>query len=335
MADFGAIFRATDGTLLVSADTPTYELVEQLNPYSRSGNVSTYVSSSDGYPLVFVKCGAGYSSSVLAVEGGPSSWVITVLCNVSCPAYIFAKLSSVSTSGVGLVVFDADGNPVFDTSKLILNARTVSLLTENVTFQSVSGTNMVAYTGGPVKPSKSESESWVLVDYYAYTTTEYVCQQELQYVCTTNYDYQCTYDYVTGSYNCQYVPVQSCSYQYVQVCRWVTVNNTASIYAKVRRTDWSIDRATAKINTNNVISFQWLLHKSGYYNEVIEYMTYSYAYSLTGQNLPPGYFPPPAFFANTETYDGILTKNNRYPYTTTRANTGSLTCITGVSSDYD
>lgn len=330
MADFGAIFRATDGTLLVSADTPTYELVQQLNPSSRSGNVSIYVSSSVGYPLVFVRCGAGYSASVLAIEGGPSSWVITVLCNVSCPAYIFAKLSSVSTSGVGLVVFDADGNPVFDTSKLILNARTVSLLTENVTFQSVSGTNMVAYTGGPVKPSRSVSESWVLVDGYVYTTQEYVC--ELQYVCTTNYEWQCTTDYL-GFTSCQYNPVQSCSYQ--QVCRWVTIQNTASIYAKVRKTDWTIERATAKINTNNVISFQWLLHRSGFYNEVIEYATYSYSYALNAQNLPPGYFPPPAFFQNTETYSGILTKNNRYPYTTDRANTGSLTCITGVSSDYD
>lgn len=334
MADFGAIFRATDGTLLVSADTPTYELVQQLNPSSRSGNVSIYVSSSVGYPLVFVRCGAGYSASVLAIEGGPSSWVITVLCNVSCPAYIFAKLSSVSTSGVGLVVFDADGNPVFDTSKLILNARVVSLLDENVTFQSVSGTNMVAYTGGPVKPSRSVSESWVLVDYYAFTTTEYVCQQELQYVCNTTYQYQCSPDGFGGQ-SCSYVPVQSCSYQYVTVCRWVTINNTASIYAKVRRTDWSIERATARINANDVISFQWLLHRSGFYNEVIEYMTYSYSYALNALNLPPNYFPPPAFFANTETYSGILTKNNRYPYTTDRANTGSLTCITGVSSDYD
>ncbi len=148
MADFGAIFRATDGTLLVSADTPTYELVQQLNPSSRSGNVSIYVSSSVGYPLVFVRCGAGYSASVLAIEGGPSSWVITVLCNVSCPAYIFAKLSSVSTSGVGLVVFDfhLPSRTLMRCSSLATKASKTLMRSKSISWKVKSGLRYGALT---------------------------------------------------------------------------------------------------------------------------------------------------------------------------------------------
>lgn len=330
MPDFGAMFIADDGSLLVTSDSPVYEYRVTINPTSRSGNVSVYGVTTTGYPLIFVQCGTGKSAGVLSIEGSPGAWTVTVLTDISCPILAFTTLTSVSTSGVGLAVYGATGEPVFDTTKKVLNARKIGVLAENTSFQSVGGTNMVAYTAGPVWPSQSTSSSWVTVDYYPFTYFEYVCRQVLEYVCTTEYQYVCGPDGF-----CSYQPYQSCSYQYVTRCAYETQYGTAIIQALVVRTDWTIRRGTAFIGTNAVISFAWLVHKTGYYNEITQFRTINFNPFNPGSNgLPPGYQVPASVFPNSETYVGELTKNNKYPYTTSRANTGSLTCITGVSSDY-
>jgi hypothetical protein len=289
-----------------------------------------YVIPTVGYPLVFVRCGSGKSAGVLAIEGVATNWVVSVLTDVSCPIEAFTTITSAPMSGVGLAVFDANGQPVFDTSKVVLNAKKIDLLSEGLTVQSVSGTDMVSYTAGPVWPSQSTSSSWVTVDYYPFTYFEYVCRQVLEYVCTTQYQYVCN-----SSGFCSYEPYQSCSYQYVTRCANEAQYGTAIIQALVVRTDWTIRRGTAFIGTNAVISFAWLVHKTGYYNEITQFRTLNFnPFNPGSNNLPPGYQVPASAFPNNETYSGELTKNNKYPYTTSRANTGSLTCITGVSSDY-
>lgn len=359
MADFGALFRADDGSLLVTSDTPTYEFVQELDPASRSGNVSVYNVTTTAYPLVFVNCGRENSGSVLAIEGFAGAWTVTVLSNVSCKIEVFVPLTSASESGVGMVIYDANGKPVFDTNKKILNARAIGTLYESgAALASPVGTNMVAYTGGPVRPAKTESSEWVLMESWAYADTQYLCSYENQYVCTTSDvcnivwqqvctpQFTCGLDYM-GNFSCYYVdscslqpvtvcsPQQSCSYQLVQVCGFQTIMNYADIYAQVKTTSWTIDRAVAKISSDSSVSFDWLLHQSGYYKEITNYATYGYSFSLNGSSLPPSYIPSPVFITNTETYNGILTKDNKYPYTSDRANTGALTCITGVRSDYD
>jgi len=359
MADFGAMFRADDGSLLVTSDTPTYEFVAEVNPSSRSGNVNTYSVSTSNFPLVFVKCGSGNSGSVLAIEGQSGSWTVTVLASVSCPIEVFVPLSGASTTGVGMVVYDANGGPVFDTNKKILNARNIGTLSEGGALASSVGTDMVAYTGGPVRPEKSESLAWVDVDTIVDITQQYICTSSLQYVCeiqpvygcTTQYVctpvFSCSFDPFSGAFSCgfvdscSYVTVcgftdqQVCSFKNVEVCGFQNVTTLVFISAQVRTTAWAIYRATARINADSSASFNWLLHQSGFYKEVIQYQTVGYSQTLTGAFLPPGYTPPALFFLSAEAYDGLLTKDNRYPYTTDRANTGALTCITGVRSDYD
>jgi hypothetical protein len=359
MADFGAFFRADDGSLLVTSDTPCYELFGEFAPISRSGNVNTYSVQCFAFPLIVVNCGAGGKAGVLAVEGGAGNWVVSVLTNVSCTILAFIPITGNATSGYGLAAYDASGRLVFDSFRKILNARHINSLYEGASFPSVAGVNAVAYTSGPVKPSKTVSEQWVNVEAHAYNDMQYQCSyqmqyncyQELVYVCNMVYvctpSFSCSVDPFTGWFSCGYV--DSCGYQQrcgyetqtvcryenVQVCAWVSILNYARIDALVRTTNWSIERGVASITSSGSVSFEWMLHKSGYYKQVIDYATFSYSQPLGSGNLPIGYNPPIWFLNSNETFEGELTKNNSFPYTSDRANTGALACITTVRSDYD
>jgi hypothetical protein len=120
----------------------------------------------------------------------------------------------------------------------------------------------------------------------------------------------------------------------VQTCGFQTIFNYAQIDALVRTTTWSVDRGAARI-ASTTISFDWIRHQSGFYKEVVQYQTFGFSQNLTGAFLPPGYIPPFLFIQANSGYEGALTKDNRYPYTTDRANTGALACITAIRSDYD
>lgn len=357
MADFGALFRADDGSLLVTSDTPCYELYGEFAPTSRSGNVNTYSVGCAAFPLIVVNCGAGGKAGVLAVEGGAGNWTVSVLANLSCNILAFIPISGSVTAGYGLAAYDASGRLVFDSFRKILNARHINSLYEGASFQSTAGVNSVAYTSGPVKPTKTESTQWVLLDYFFTTTPVYTCHTVNNYVCGyeagTVWEWQtvCTPVFTCGTdmfgnFGCW--TEQSCSQQYVAVpgqvyvCNWVQsqecgyewVNSSAAIYGNVKTTTWTIDRGVASITGAGVVSFEWLRHKEGYYKEIIEFSGFSDSGTPTGST-PYGYFPPIAVFQSTEVYEGELTKNNTFPYTTDRANSGPLGCITAVRSDYD
>jgi hypothetical protein len=148
-------------------------------------------------------------------------------------------------------------------------------------------------------------------------------------------NFSCSY-VDTSSYQmvCGFQDVTSCSYQNVQTCGFQQIMNFAEVDALVRTTTWSVSRGVARI-ASTTISFDWLVHQSGYYKEIVQYNTFGFSSSLTGAFLPPGYIPPFLFLTNNTAYEGALTKDNRYPYTTDRANTGALACITAIRSDYD
>jgi len=109
MADFGGMFFADDGTLLVTSDTPVYEHRGSFNPTSRSGNVSVYVIPTVGYPLVFVRCGSGKSAGVLAIEGVATNWVVSVLTDVSCPIEAFTTITSAGMAKPIYIIKLGDG----------------------------------------------------------------------------------------------------------------------------------------------------------------------------------------------------------------------------------
>ncbi len=359
MADFGALFRGDDGSLLVTSDTPCYEMIGQFNPVSRSGNVNTYNVTSQAFPLIVVNCGVAGRAGVLAVEGGPGSWTVSVLSATSCPILAFVPISGNATSGYGMAAYDASGRLVFDSFRKILNARHISLLAEGISFQSTAGVDSVSYTSGPVRPASSASEQWVNVEAWAFADTQYICRYEMQYICQQQYVFVCRNEYVctptfscsvdpfTGGFSCGFVDscgfqqvcaneLQTvCRFENVQICGFQTITSFAEINALIRTTNWTIERGVATLSATGAIGFDWLLHKSGYYKDVVRYETFSYSSTLDGRGLPPGYIPPPVFIQQNSAFEGELSKDNTFPYTSNRANTGPLTCITAIKADYD
>jgi hypothetical protein len=113
------------------------------------------------------------------------------------------------------------------------------------------------------------------------------------------------------------------------------VQTWAWLSALVKTTTWAIERGVARLNSGGTqVSFDWLTHKSGYYKQILQYDSGSFSMATSG-GLPVGYVPLPAFISANEAWAGELTKNNTFPYTTSRANEGALSCITTLRSDYD
>ena len=357
MADFGALFRADDGSLLVTSDTPCYELFGTHAPYTRSGNVNMYVVPSNVFPLIVVNCGTSGKAGVLAVQSSAQGWTVSVLADSSCDILSFVPISGNVTTGYGLATYDAQGNLVFDSFRKILNARHINALTEGASFQSTAGVNSVAYTSGTVRPQKSVTTQTVSVASFAYTDVVYQCRYEVQYNCYQEQVYVCNYVAVVvpifvcgidafGNFSCGFedsIVYQNvcgfetqtvCRTETVQICEFITVLNIAEIYASVRTTSWTIDRSVASLAPTGQVIFEWLLHKSGYYKEVLSYETVGYSQALGGNNLPVGYIPPLSFFTTNEAFEGELSKDDTYPYTTNRVNTLPIECITAVRSDY-
>lgn len=358
MADFGAFFRAEDGSLLTTSDTPCYEFFGDVGPSTRTWNVNEYYVTSGAIPLVFVNCGVGGMAGVLAIEGAPGWWRVTVLCNVSCSISVFTPIAGQTSSGHGIAAYDSGGRLVFDSARKMLNARAVSEIKSGQSFQSPAGVNMVAYVSGPVRPTSSVSYSWELLETYMYPESIYSCSYGYEYLCRPQTSYRCNFVYVcTPSYQCSFDPItggsscgfaDSCSYQnvcdwvtenvcgmeFVQKCGWTFATIYSFIYGNIKTTNWSIDRGTARLSPDGTVTFGWLLHKSGFYRQIVEYRTDGHTQVLSG-GLPLGYIPPYATISSRENYDGELSKTNTFPYADGLANDISLTCITAVRSDYD
>lgn len=309
---YGAYFIADDGSLLVSSEQPCYEYVDTYTAASRSGNVNTYNVPIADYPLVLINCGTSGKAGLLAIEGSSGAWVISVLADAAYGIKVF-KVIGGTPSGYGLATFSSTGSVCFDSSKKILNAKAVTTIGSGITASTPTGTDMVAYTSGQVQANKSVSEDWVFVEEYLTGETVYIC--EPQYVC--DFD-------IFGGYWCTYQTV----------CRFEYITSYISIYAKVRTTNWTLDRGVAKMNSgSNQVTFDWLRHKEGYYKEILSYTADVFS-SGGGVPAPIGYTPTALFFVNTETFSGELTKNNTYPYSETFNNMVNLTCITATGSDY-
>ena len=355
MTNWGAFIKSDDGSLQVTPDTPCNEFVGEYWPASRSGNVNTYNVPLDEYPLIFVNIGAGNSAGILAVETGTAGWRISVLASVTCSILVFRRISGAPAS-YGMAVYGANGQLVFDSSRNVLNVRNAANLSEGVSFTTSAGVDSVSYTCGPVWPQKSESERWEFVDFYSLIDRRYTCTttfecnwvQEcaLRWVCRRRSEYVCRT--LSGRQTCGFESVERCGFEnvcemvqrcgLVERCQWVSINNTYWIYARVRRTNWSVYRGVAQIN-NNSVSFNWLLHKSGYYDDALYLSSVTFSNRLpdVGSNVafvPMGYTPPPAYLVNILHVQGELNRNNAYPYTTSRANQIGLTCLTAVRSDY-
>ena len=292
MSSYGAVIKSSNGSLLVTPDNPCYEFSAEYQPNSRIGNVNTYAVTLSDEPLVFVKCGQGNSAGILSIENlSGGQWRVMVLSNVSCPILVFKTISG-QASGFGLAVYGASGSLVFDSSRKVLNVRNAGTISDGTSVAAAAGVDCISYVCGPVYPSSSVSNRRDWVDTYIDVVYKSSC--DAFGVCT-------------------YFP-----YQYVYY-----------IYASIDRTDWVIRRGVGRINQSSQVVFDWLTHKSGYYDTILG--LYS---STDGMPVPGGYTKYPDMFSDREAISGELSKNSAYPYTTNRANNIGLTCLTAVSSDY-
>lgn len=337
MSDWGLLVKSDTGNLLVTPDSPTYEYVGEFNPASRSGNINTYDITGGTYPLIFVRCGLNNSAGVLSIAVTGGGYRVTVLSNVSCPIQVFRTVSG-AQSGYGVAAYSRSGALVFDSAKNVLNVRNAGNISEGASFASTPGVDMVSYTCGPVRPTSSTSERWEFVTSFdtqeSFCQVEPVCRDEIQFydrvdcrvsfwpeyseTCTTTRDFRW---------------VNVCRNEWV--CRWFTVSNV--VWARIKRTDWSIARGTARINSAS-ISFQWLTHLTGFYDEVLYYWTSSTNISgpvIGGDGRFVNFSPTGIWITQNVRFEGELSANNTFPYTTARANEISLSCLTAIRSNYD
>jgi len=323
---YGAYFIADDGTLLVSSEQPCYEWITDVAPSARSGNVNTYYSNVSGYPLVFINIGPGGYGGLLAVEGGSGAWTISVLANAGYNISLFQVVGG-TPNGYGLATYNSGGGLCFDSTRRILNSKKVTSIGYGLG-DSTPYSTMVSYTSGQVRTESSYTDSWVYVNSYVYTEQVYSCTTQIQTSCTTSTT--CSPDGQGGQY-C--FPITTCSTYPVTTCGFSPVTTFYDVYARVRTTNWYIDRGVAHLDGNGTgIGFDFLRHKDGFYKQVLYYAANT---TSIGSNTPPGYSPPPTFAPGAETFQGELTKNNVYPYTQTFNNLVNLTCITANRSDYD
>lgn len=348
MPDYGMFVKGDDGSLLVTPDTPCYELIGEYQPVSRVGNVNTYSVPSSNPPLVFICVEKGHSGGVLSVIYGTNSWIIEVLATRSCSILAFKTISG-TASGYGLAVYAGDGSLVFDSTRNVLNVRDAGNLAQDVSFPCSAVADSVCYTSGPVYAEQSNADRWQVVDYYSYLAHTYQCDWKnvCEPVLTCGFVTKCTLQYVCSgfgaSYSCSFVNVCSqvfeCSYPIVcalkYVCDWVMISVSVTIWARVRRTTWTIKRGTAKLlTTSNSVGFNWVTHKNGYYDTILR-LTSSESATVFGEGTPPtGYIPFATLYQDVEVYEGELSSNDTFPYTTETANTGQLVCLTTARSNY-
>jgi hypothetical protein len=336
MSDWGVIVKSTTGDTLISPDSRTYEFVGEYTPYSRTGNISLYDIPGAETPIVFLQCGQGNAAGILAVERTETGHRVTALSTSNCSAQVFRVMAD-DASGYGVASYDRSGRLAFSSARNVLNVRGAGVISEGSSFSAPANTDMVSYTCGPVRPASSTTDRWVFVQTYTEFSTDYQCGFET--VCrdqtTCGLVRSCSdsspgFEICIDVFECTTTTV--CNLEFV--CRSVFVSTQYFVYAAVRRTNWHIDRGTARI-TSTQVGFDWTRHLTGFYDTVLYYTVDSFSTAPFGGTIRPGYVPPGAWITGNVFFEGQLTQNNTFPYTTSRANEIPLTCLASVRSNYD
>lgn len=344
MSDWGVIVKSNTGDTLISPDSRTYEFVGEHTPYSRTGNVSLYDIPGAETPIVFLQCGQGNAAGILAIERTETGHRVTALSTSNCSAQVF-RIMADDASGYGVASYDRSGRLAFSSARNVLNVRGAGVISEGSSFSTPVNTDMVSYTCGPVRPASSTADRWVFVESFTVLSSDYQCGFETvcrdEFTCGFVRECRTVGTFIDGNF----VLVEECIdvFKCVQttvcntefVCRFVTISTTFFVHAAVRRTSWSIDRGTARL-TSGQVAFDWTRHLSGFYDQVLNYYVDVLPSSAPfGGTVSPGYVPPGIWFSGNVLFEGQLSQNNTFPYTTSRANEIPLTCLASVRSNYD
>lgn len=336
---FGFIAMSDTGSIAANSDHPNFAFQGVFDTASRSGNVNIYNITSPKYPVIFMSLGVGNAGSVLSViPTGANTWQVTCICNGYAKIYVFCQINGLP-SGFGLAAWNIDGVLCFDSSQSPLNAEKVSVLGSGGSIGAAG--DLASFTGGHVYPQSSYSDADVAVASYSYTdykwVNTYVCEPEYvcRFVTTGGWQYVCSDTNVCSN---QWVTTQSYVCAYENVCSLKLVSTpffvTTNVYAKVRTTNWTIHRGAA-VRSSEGYYFDWVLHDSGYYKQVLSTYWNDIATPVNpNSGVPIGYNVPGSFYATTESVSGPFTKNNTFPYSSTTYNMINSTIITARSSDY-
>lgn len=322
---YGVVIKSSNGSVLASAEAKAYSLYETVYAFVNSGRERVYVSSCPSYPIVYLHPALGSAAGVLSIEGAPGNWSIRVLATGGCYLRVYRPIPNGRSTGFGVEFFNAGGDRTYSSNEVISNPRLIS--TFNVgSIINIASPEFVSYYSTPVRYAQSSSDrheyagTTTILEYIQ--TTEYVCQMENVYTCGMRYEmsYQCGMDPLSGYYSCYPVmaPVYTCWFEMQQVCAWRQVWSWQPIIhhvtAVVRRTNWSIERGAAKINSNSV-SFEWVMHDAGYYDDVVG--GFDSASNYSGAQINSMFDLSSMAFLMQE---GQFSATNRFPYTTSSVN---------------
>ena len=327
MADWGILFVGSNG-MLVTSDSPCYEFYASYYPESRTQNISVYTVRTPEYPLVFINCGGGNAAGILSITGASGAWSVTVLSNVSCPVDAFIPVAG-TASGFGVATYDANRRLLFASSRRVLNVRGAAGLSEGGGFSPYAVVDSISFVSGAVKPTTTSTARFSEFEHFSHDMV-YGCRDVLSCGMETVNSFTCGAD-MFGNFSCGFVPTSQFVCGYKSVCGMELV--TSRIYLKQHYTqvDWALERGVARIS-GGAVYFDWMLHLYGTY-----YVKgHLEGWPSTSSNAPVGYIPPYSVMSAASVASVVPIPNDSvFPYTSSRANSGPLTCLASLRSDYE
>jgi hypothetical protein len=249
-----------------------------------------------------------------------TSTTVRIIADGVYPVNVYKRVSS--ASGFGIAAFDAAGALTFKANASILNVQAAGAMGIGGSF--TGNGSMVSFPALASQTLYSYTDAWVYYDAYFWVTID------PYYSCTTTYGYvdvySCNYDPTLG-FVCGYFP----SWQPITTCGFqnITTNHNTFVYAKVRTTNWAVQRSVASRTGMNTYVQDWVTHTSGYYKQVIDWQYGTDSFSPTA---PPGYVSPVIGFASGSPFtgaDSVYTKDNTFPYSNGQTKSISATILTG------
>jgi hypothetical protein len=303
---YGLYIKADNGTLLANTEFPSYVLHETVWPASADGNVFTYYSTSPSAPLCFMAIPIGVSAGVLSIESSGSAWIIRVISSSAVKVYVFRRIMQADGAvGYGANLYAADGSLTYSSSAKVLMANSIQPFS----------------IGSVVNGGENNLVSHIAANTYAVRNVTYEQQLFHVYVADryTKMVQVCRYDVFKG-YICWYESRQ--------------VEVIARIWGTVKRTDWQVMRGAIK-RIPGQFAHDWVVHKSGYYKEVIEVrQSFTTTFSTSDPAYAGGSSWAYAFVPSLTEREGTFSHENTFPYTDGISNNVSATVVMTQEADY-
>ena len=346
----GAIM--SDSGLIASSDYVGFSFYERVTYFVLAGNVRTFTTSCPTFPAIFIKAGQGVAFGILSVRKNETGYLIDIISDGSCELLIFKQMSDEPLSGYGIAFLNADGKVTYISNKKMLALNSIGVVSSDSQVLSVTG-DCATYSAANLLTESSASDEWVQVSTGVGTeyvkvsnyTCEYVPVQVTKYGFRDTTVFEC--GYVPGwdgtpSFSCYNKTVsqftswtetemqlQCGNKETMQFVTYITYTS-----ALVRTTSWKISRGCVYFNGAS-LTFRWVLHKDGFYKDIINSMTTTTALTGGGAVVSPTLSIAEINAAlGVEAYRGELARGNVFPYSNGAHNTKSVIAGTLLEARY-